>query len=102
MNSDAIFYVFIALMLVFLFLSSRKRKKSYQDLMASLEIGSEVMLTSGIFGKIADIDGDHLIIEIAPKTPIKVLRGAIAKVIVNEAAATEPNAQTKTKPTTKK
>lgn len=102
MNSDAIFYVFLALMLVFLFLSSRKRKKGYQDLMASLQVGSEVMLTSGIFGKITAIDGDHITVEIAPKTGIKVLRGAIAKVIPAETPVAAEDVEAKSKPTTKK
>lgn len=117
MSSDVIFYFFIALMLVFMFLSSRKRKKGYQDLMASLQVGSEIMLTSGIFGKIVSIEGDHLTVEIAAKTNIKVLRGAIAKVVpVADAAepavaaaaatpvakATAKAAATKAKSTTKK
>lgn len=94
MQSDVIFYFFLAMMLVFIVLNSRKRKKQYQDLMSSLEVGSDIMLTSGIFGSVVEVQGDNLIIEIAPKTRIKVLRGAVARVVKAEPAA-EPAIDTK-------
>jgi preprotein translocase subunit YajC len=56
----------------------------------ALELGDEVMLTSGIFGTLASLDGDNVHVLVADGVTIKVARAAIANVVPTETAADEP------------
>jgi len=59
----------------------RNRQRQQQALVASLEVGDEVMTNGGIFGTIVDIDDDEGIVtvEIAPGTRIRMLRQGISQ-----------------------
>jgi preprotein translocase subunit YajC len=70
--------------MLFLMMRSQRRKASQQQsLQRSAGIGSEIMTTAGIFGTIVDEDEDEgtVILEIAPGTQIKLIRGAISRVV---------------------
>ena len=64
----------------------RNRQRQQQALVASLEVGDEVMMTGGIFGTIVDIDDDEgiLTLEIAPGTRIRILRQGISQRLVED------------------
>jgi preprotein translocase subunit YajC len=70
-------------MLFWMMRSQRKKAAQQQNLQASAGIGSEIMTTAGIFGTIVDEDEDEgtIVLEIAPGTQIKLIRGAIARVV---------------------
>ena len=70
-------------MLFLMMRSQRKKAAQQQDLQSSAGIGSEIMTTAGIFGTIVDEDEDEgtIVLEIAPGTQIKLIRGAIARVV---------------------
>jgi preprotein translocase YajC subunit len=70
-------------MLFVMMRSQRKKAAKQQDLQKSAGIGSEIMTTAGIFGTIVDEDEDEgtILLEIAPGTQIKLIRGAIARVV---------------------
>lgn len=78
------FLPFVLIALVFWFLIVRPQRRRQQDLastQSSLDVGTEVMLGSGIFGTVASLDDETLRLELAPGTTIKVARQAVAKVI---------------------
>ena len=64
----------------------RNRQRQQQALVASLEVGDEVMTNGGIFGTIIDIDDDEGIVtvEIAPGTRIRMLRQGISQRFVED------------------
>ncbi|MCC7071885.1 MAG: preprotein translocase subunit YajC [Deltaproteobacteria bacterium] len=55
----------------------RKRQSEQQNLMSSLKKGDEVVLTSGFVGKIQQVDERTVVVEIADKTRVKVLKQAV-------------------------
>jgi preprotein translocase subunit YajC len=61
--------------------SQRKRTRQQQMLQQSVEVGDEIMTTSGIFGTIVDEDEDEgtIMLEIAPGTTIKMVRAGISR-----------------------
>ena len=61
-------------------LNSRKRKRTAEELKANLIEGAEVMLTSGITGKVISLEDEHVVIESTPKTRLRVVKGAVVKV----------------------
>jgi preprotein translocase subunit YajC len=73
-------------MLFWMMRSQRKKAAQQQNLQSSAGIGSEIMTTAGIFGTIVDEDEDEgtIVLEIAPGTQIKLIRGAIARVVSDE------------------
>ena len=57
----------------------QRRMAATRSLQGHLEIGDDVMTTSGIFGKIVELGDDELRLEIAPGTVVRVARGAIGE-----------------------
>lgn len=69
---------------IFYFLMIRpqqRRVRAQQALVSSVEVGDEVMTTSGIFGTIIEIDDDEGVIslEIAPGTRIRMVKSGISR-----------------------
>ncbi|MBM0123190.1 preprotein translocase subunit YajC [Pimelobacter simplex] len=78
--------------------ASRQRKEA-ASLQASLTVGDDVMLTSGIFGTITGEADDHLELEIAPGVVIRVVRGAVASVRRDAETATDGSETASADPT---
>ena len=58
-----------------------KRQKAVSQMQSSLEIGDDVMLTSGVYATVVDLLDDRAEVEIAPGTVITVARGAVGSVV---------------------
>ncbi len=48
---------------------------------STLEVGDEVILTSGVFGTVRGLDDDVARVEIADGVTVKVARGAVGQVV---------------------
>lgn len=87
---DSLFlFAALAVLIVFMFRSNQKRKKQAEELQASIAVGANVMLTSGIYGEIKSIDGDKLVIETTPGTKLSVIKLAVREIV----SAPEPKAK---------
>ena len=79
----------------FVFLRPRNRRmKEARALAASLAVGDEVVLNSGIYGFVSDIDGDIVWLDIADghgseRIEIRVSRGAIARKVTATTSNTD-------------
>ena len=74
----------VLIVLVFWFLVIRPARKKQQEasrIQASVDVGSEVMLSSGLFGTVVSVADDTLLLEVSPGTSIKVARQAVLRVI---------------------
>src|SRR5687767_6261902 len=80
------------LMWVLFILPQQRRLKAHKALVARLEVGDEVMASSGLFGTVADLDDEVVHLEVAPGTVVRLARGAVARRISEEMApaAEEP------------
>jgi preprotein translocase subunit YajC len=67
---------------VVLILPKQRELKRHNALVASLDVGDEVMSGAGIYGTITGIEGDVVWLEIAPDLEIKVAKRAIASKVV--------------------
>ena len=62
-----------------------KRKQAQQQLLASVEVGDEILTAGGLYGHVRAIGvGDELEVEIAPGTHVRMARRAVAAVIPPE------------------
>ena len=68
---------------------AQRRQKELGRMQSSLDVGDEVMLTSGVFGTLRSLGDDHVMVEVAAGVMLKVARGAIGSV-VPPAADDEP------------
>ena len=71
-------------MLLLYFMSIRpqqKRAKELQNMMDSREKGDEVIAASGILGKVKEIKGDDVAIEVSENITFKLQRNAISNVL---------------------
>lgn len=88
MSTDQLAQVLPLLLIVlaFWFLVIRPARKRQQDtarIQASVDVGTEVMLGSGIYGTVVAVADDTLQLEVAPGTIVKVARQAVGRVITD-------------------
>jgi preprotein translocase subunit YajC len=69
--------VMVVVMYFLMIRPERKKAGDHQGFLASLKRGDEVVLTSGIIGKVMSVEERTLTLEIADKVKIKVLKVAV-------------------------
>lgn len=75
-------FVLIALVFYFLILRpQRRRQQALVSTQSALVPGAEVMLTSGIYGRVASLNDETIQLELSPGTQIKVARHAVVRVV---------------------
>ena len=82
------------LMWVLFILPQQRRVRAHQALLTRLQVGDEVMTTSGLYGTVTALDDDVASLEIAPGTTVRLARGAIARRLSEEASDAEAAADT--------
>lgn len=65
------------LLIGYMLYSARKRQRTMAEFSASLQVTDEVYTTSGILGRITDLDDEHAKLEVAPGTVLTIDRRAI-------------------------
>ena len=60
---------------------AQRRQRETRQMQASLALGDEVMLTSGIYAVIRSLSDDRVTVEVSPGVTIDVARGAIGTVV---------------------
>jgi len=75
------------IVLVLLMRQQQRRLRQHQALIASLEVGDEVVTTSGIFGTITSLGDDTAQLEVAPGVAVKVAKRAIGGIVGTPLAA---------------
>jgi preprotein translocase subunit YajC len=78
--------ILVAAFFVLIVVPQRRQAAAHRALVASLEVGNEVMTTSGIFGTITELDDTIAKLEIAPGVTIRIARGAISQRVTAPAA----------------
>jgi preprotein translocase subunit YajC len=80
MSSEVVLFALLAVMIVFMFMNNKKRKKQADELQASIAIGTWVMLTSGIYGKVTSVETDRITIETTPGSSLSVNKLAVRQI----------------------
>jgi preprotein translocase subunit YajC len=72
-------YLFIAVIFYFLLIAPmRKRQKALSTMVDSLKKGDRIVTSGGIYGEIAGLDADTVILKVADNVRIKLAKSAIA------------------------
>lgn len=81
------FVPFILIFVLFWFLiirPQRKREREHQSMLNSLQTGDRVVTSSGMFGDVAEVTPQTVVIEIAPKVKVTMQRQAISTIATRE------------------
>ena len=72
---DPTLFLLFGFMILIYFLMIRpenKRRKNHQDMLASLEVGEEIVTAGGILGKVTKLTDQYIELSIADNTKIKI------------------------------
>jgi|TARA_X000000368_G_scaffold227721_1_gene179784 preprotein translocase subunit YajC len=81
---DPTLFLLFGFMILIYFLMIRpenKRRKTHQEMLASLDLGEEVVTAGGILGKISKISDQYIELSISDNTKIKVQKTSISTVL---------------------
>lgn len=65
---------------LFIIRPASRRQKELGRMQSSLSVGDEIVLTSGVYGTVREIEDGNVLLEIAPGVTIKVVRGAVGSI----------------------
>lgn len=80
------------MLLIFLFMTQRRRARAVADMQGSLQVGEEVVTSSGMYGRIVAFDGPAAVLEVAPGTQVRFDRRAIGARAPQSEGGSEPSA----------
>ena len=92
---------FVGMLVVFWLLviqPQRRRREQQSRLLSHLAVGDEVITAGGLYGEIREVAEDHVVLEIASETRVRVAKSAVAGRIEEEAEP-EPEELTQTEQT---
>lgn len=67
----------------------RQRQRQQQEMIAALGPGAEIMTTAGILGTVAVVTDQEISLEVSPGVFMRIVPGAVSKVIEPAPAAAE-------------
>ncbi len=73
----------VALFILFYFLLIRpqqRRLKQHRDMVAGVKRGDNVVLSSGVIGKVVRVEPEEVQVEIAPNTNVRVVKTMLSEV----------------------
>jgi len=68
-------------MYLFMIRPQRKRQKEHQDLVSAISKGDEVVLNSGLLGKIVKVDDSYVVLETGNNVELKFQKVAVHAVL---------------------
>src|SRR4051812_20783845 len=92
MNAGPLIFLvaMVAVLWFVLIRPQRRRQVAHQAVLAGLEQNDEVVTAGGLLGKVRSIADDHVALEVAPGTEVRVAKEAITAVVRRDE---EPAAQ---------
>ena len=72
---------FAVFMYLFMIRPQQKRQKEHKELVASLGKGDEVILNSGLLGKIAKVDENYVVLDVGGNTELTFQKIAVHAVL---------------------
>ncbi len=79
--ADLTFFAIIAVFLLFIIYSNRKKKEAASKLANSVVVGAKVVMLGGITGKIIEIKDETVVIESTPGSKIEFVKAAVRNVV---------------------
>jgi preprotein translocase subunit YajC len=69
--------------------SNKRRQQQAQQKMSSVEPGVRVRTTAGMYATVVSVDGDDVVLEVAPGVEVRYMKKAIMDVVPDEEPVTD-------------
>jgi len=79
-----IMVLMLGVMYVLMIRPQRQRQSQQQSMIDSAGVGDDVLTTGGIYGTITQVEGDDVVVELAPELTVHMTRRGIAAVLPPE------------------
>lgn len=84
MNFVIVMVLMLVVMYVLMIRPQRQRQAQQQSMIDGAGVGDDILTTGGIYGTIAEADGDDLVVQVAEGLNVHMTRRAIAAVLPPE------------------
>jgi len=89
-----IMFALIAVLIIFMIRNGRKRQQAAREMQDNLRPGAEVMLQSGIYGVVEDVDAEtNRVTVLSGTSTLVVHRNAVGQIVTPAAGSEEPEAR---------
>jgi preprotein translocase subunit YajC len=75
--------IFVVIFYMFLIRPQQKQQKTRSEMLGNLKKGDKVINHGGVIGTISEIKDDKIVVRIADKVEVSMLREGIARVLSN-------------------
>ncbi len=75
--------ILFAIMYMMVIRPQRRREKERQDLISRVKTGDRVLFSGGIIGVVTNVKEKTLVIKVAEKTKVEVLRSSVSQVLAD-------------------
>ncbi|MFT4009147.1 MAG: preprotein translocase subunit YajC [Nocardioidaceae bacterium] len=78
------FVLIAALFWLLMIRPAQRRQREARSVQRSADVGTEVLLTAGIYARVVEAGDADLVVEVSPGTTMKVVRAAVLRVVSDE------------------
>ena len=71
----------VILIYILLIRPQQRRAKAHRDLMAAIDVGDDVVTSAGIYGRVSDVDGETLFLQVTDSVELKITRDSVAELV---------------------
>jgi len=92
----SLIFMIIAIFAVMYFLMIRpqqRQKKQHQDLLSKISKGDKIITIGGIYGTVAGVKDNTVIVKIADNVKVELTRASISKVVASKASKAQQGSQ---------
>jgi preprotein translocase subunit YajC len=89
LNPLIFFAGMLILFWVLIVLPQRRRRQKQLAMLTQLAVGDEVITAGGLYGSVREVADDHVFLEIAPETRVRVAKGSVAARVEPDADSAE-------------
>jgi preprotein translocase subunit YajC len=73
--------ILILIMYFMLIRPQQQRMKEHQRLLAAVDVGDDIVTSGGIYGRVSELDGDTLFLQVADGIEIKITKDSVAAMV---------------------
>lgn len=77
-------FLFLAIMYVMMIRPQMRKEKERKSMLETMKKGDKVLLSGGIIGQIAQIDGKVVKVKVADNVRLEVVRGGISTILAED------------------
>ena len=99
-NPTVVFFPYLLIIFIFYFMLIRpqqKRAQEHRKFVENLKTGDKVVMDSGIFGSVASVSDEHVVLKIDDNVKVRVLKMKVSGPQPSAAAASAPAKKAKKK-----